>query len=104
MDTLPSTKLWDYKRVKAAILQTLNLSPEAYRRQLCEIEFGPDYHHKLIGQKIKDACLQWLHPEVFTKEHYTAILLFKPPNWVLCHRTGTLEEAVCLMKCTLESS
>lgn len=42
---IPSvTDLGDYKKVRAAILQTLNLNMEAYRRRLREIECGPEYH------------------------------------------------------------
>lgn len=41
-----------YTKVRAAILQMLNLSPEVYRRQLQEIDFGPDYQPHAIGQDI----------------------------------------------------
>lgn len=44
IDTLLTRDLNDYTKVRAAILQTLNLSPEADRRWLKEREFGPDYH------------------------------------------------------------
>lgn len=44
VDMLSTSNVGDYLKVRVAILQTLNLSPEACRRQLCEIEFGPDYH------------------------------------------------------------
>lgn len=60
-----------------------------------------------MGQCMKAACMRWLRPEVLTKEqivevvvgeHYMAILLFKPKNWVLCHQPRTLEEAITLME------
>lgn len=44
MDTLLTANLANYWKVLDDILQPLNLSLEAYRRQLQEIEFGPDYH------------------------------------------------------------
>lgn len=71
----------------------LNLSPEAYRRRLREIEFGPDYQPQAIGQKIRAVGLRWLRPESHSKEqlieailveHFTTILPFKPQNCVLC--------------------
>lgn len=40
------------KKVWNTILQSLNLSQEAYQCCLCEIEFGLDYHPWLTGQKI----------------------------------------------------
>lgn len=36
--------------------------------------------------------------EVIMVEHYTAILPFRPPNWVLCNQPETLEEAITLME------
>lgn len=43
VDNLPTCDLGDYKSVRAAIHQTLNLSPEVYHRWLREIKVGPDY-------------------------------------------------------------
>lgn len=40
-----------YEKVKEAILQTPNLSSEAYWCQLCEIGLGADYQHRMIVQK-----------------------------------------------------
>lgn len=58
VDTLATADLRNYRKVRDTILQTLNLSPEAYRRKLHKIEFGPDYHPRLIGQWIRAACLR----------------------------------------------
>lgn len=107
MDTLPTANLNDYQKVREAILQMFYLSPEASCHHLREIEFVPDYNPHLIGQKMKEACLQWLHLETRTKgqivedimvEHYTALLPFKPPNWVLCNKLATLKHAITLME------
>lgn len=104
---VPLADLNNYDKIRTAILEMLNLSPKAYRRCLREIECGPDYQPKAIGQQIRAAGLQWLRPETRTKEqvvesvlvkHFMAILLFKPKNWVLCHQPATLEEAVMLME------
>lgn len=107
VDTVPEADLNDYTKVCAAILQTLNLSPEAYRPRLHKTEFGPDYRPRVIGQKIRAAGLQWLCLDIQTKEqivkpilveHYTVISPFKPQNWVLCHQPTTLEDVVTLME------
>lgn len=36
--------------------------------------------------------------KVFLVEHFTTILPFKHKNWVFCHQTVTLEEAMMLME------
>lgn len=104
MDTLPLQDLCDYKKVKTAILQSLNLNPEANQWHLHKIEFGPNYHPCLIGQKIKATCLKWLRPTECTSkevaesvcvEHYVALLL---KWWVTCQQPQTLENTIFLMK------
>lgn len=107
VDTLLSTDLNDYARLRAAILQTFNLSPEAYRRWLRDIDFGPDYHPRLFVQQIQAEGLLWLCPnsqsreqivEAVLVEYYVTILPFKPNSWVLCHKLANLEEAIGLME------
>lgn len=80
-------------RVRYAILQMLNLSPEAYQGRLREIAFSPDYHPCFVAQKVRAEGLWWLHLVVQTAmqvaetiliECYVAILPFKPKNWVMC--------------------
>lgn len=58
VDTHPLQDLCDYKKVKIAVLQILNLNPESYGRCLCKIEFGSDYQPNLIRQKIRATCLK----------------------------------------------
>lgn len=108
VDSLAAEEVVDYGRVKKVILQTLNLSPEAYHRQLREVTFGQDYHLRLTMQKIRAAGLLWLHPavqmavqvvETILVEHYIPILPFKRKNWLMCHQPATLEEAV-MWRCT----
>lgn len=69
--------------------------------------FGPDFHPRLIAQKIRAAGLWWLCPavqsaaqvvEAVLVEHDLSILPFKPPNWVVCHQPATLKELVVLME------
>lgn len=68
VDTLLADELANCHKVKATILQILKQSPEAYRNRLREIEFGPDYHPHLVGQKSWAVCLGRLRPETPTKE------------------------------------
>lgn len=94
INILPVQGLPDYNKVKVAVIQTLNLNSEAYHRRLGEIEFRPDYHPRLIGQKIKSTCLKWLHPTEDTAKavcvkHYVALLPYKPKLWVICRQPQT---------------
>lgn len=107
VDAVPLADLNDYDKIRTAILKMLNLNPEAYRRCLHKISFGPDYQLCAVVQQIRAAGLRWLHPESQTKEqvikailveHFTMILPFKRKNWVLCHQPDTLEEVIMLME------
>lgn len=66
VDTVPPEDVANYGKVRDAILKTLNQIPEAYYQLLHEVSFGPDYHVHLVAQKIRSACLSWLHPTVKT--------------------------------------
>lgn len=68
VDMAPLADLNNYDKNHTAILQMLNLSPEVYRRRLREIDFGPDYQPRTIGQQIRAVGLRWLRPEARTKE------------------------------------
>lgn len=100
--TRPASDLGAYQNIREAILQTLNLSLESYRRHLREIRVWPALPPLLIGQMI----LRWLHPEIQTKEqiieaimveNFTALLPFKLKNWVLCNKSTILEEAISFL-------
>lgn len=38
----------------------VNQSPETFQHHLREIELGPNYHPKLTGHKIQEACMRQL--------------------------------------------
>lgn len=105
VSTLPTTTdVADYKQMRDCILHTLNLSPEASRKQLREIVWS-DYHHPLLTNK--KIWVRWLRPVGRTAEqtvkavmvqHYKSILPFKPKNWALCHQPATLEDTITLME------
>lgn len=107
MDSLPLQDLPNFHKVKKAMLQTLNLNPEAYQWRLWEIEFGTNYQSRLIAQRIKNTCLKWLCPSERTAEevaqdvcmeHYVTLLPYKPKRWVTCHQPQILEDALLLME------
>lgn len=84
---MPLTDLPNFLKVKKTILQILNLNPEAYHKQLREIEFGPDYQPRMIAHCVKTLTWKWLQPLKRTaedvakevcEEHFVALLPFKP--------------------------
>lgn len=58
--TLAAEEVLDYGKVKEAIFQTLNLSPEAFWRRLTAVVFSPGYHPRLTVQTIWAGGLWWL--------------------------------------------
>lgn len=87
IDTLLMSDFTDYAKVRGAILQTLNHSPEASSRHLRNINFGPDYHPRLIGQRIRAIGLRWLNPDIQTKKQ------------IVCGLWGEVPGAVPLQSC-----
>lgn len=65
MDTLLMS---DYKMARDAILQNLNLIPEAYQQSSQEMEFSQDYHPRLTGQKMRAVNMRWLELAVRSAE------------------------------------
>lgn len=48
-------------------------------------------------------CCRWLLLVIQTaskwqKQHYISILPFNPPNWEMCHQSGTLKDVVVLLE------
>lgn len=79
METLPLQELTDYKGVKTAVLQTLNLNPKAYltMSQRDQVWGRLPPTHPLIGQKIKNTCLKWLCPTERTAEEVAEAVCVK---------------------------
>lgn len=95
IDALPLSDLPDFQKVKKAILQILNINPEAYRIWLQKVEFSTDYQPYMVAHQIKSLAWKWLCPleraaeEVAEKvciEHFVAFLPYKPKQWVTCHQ------------------
>ncbi|XP_042300045.1 uncharacterized protein LOC121917995, partial [Sceloporus undulatus] len=107
VDTLSPEDAQDYAKVKATILQTLNISEDTYRLRLRELKWRSGMHPRTLGQKIRASALRWLKPmersalevaELVMVEQFVASLPTQARNWVRCHRPKDLERAVTLME------
>ncbi|XP_042300278.1 zinc finger protein 24-like [Sceloporus undulatus] len=107
VDTMALEDAWDYDKVKATILQTLNISEETYRMRLRDLHWKVGMHPRTLGQKIRASGLRWLKPtertaaevaELVLVEQFVGGLPCQARNWVRCHRPKDLEAAVGLME------
>uniref|UniRef100_A0A8C8SM29 SCAN box domain-containing protein n=1 Tax=Pelusios castaneus TaxID=367368 RepID=A0A8C8SM29_9SAUR len=58
----------DYQEVKEAILDTLDINPETFRRRFRGKEYHPGIRLRALAQELKDACCRWLQPDQHSKE------------------------------------
>lgn len=107
VDTLTATQAAGYPTVRDAVLGTLNVSEETYRRCLREVEFPRGSSVRLAGNRIRAIGLRWLKPATRTAQEVTEMILIEQfvsilpqaaRNWVLCQKPPTLEAAVTAME------
>ncbi|XP_078243318.1 uncharacterized protein LOC140703916 [Pogona vitticeps] len=107
VDTLPTQEATQYETVKGAILQTLNLTEEAYRKKFRELKFKSGMHPRPVSQRMKANVIRWLKPEEKTKdeiietfvmEHLISTLSVNMHSWVQRNRPKRLEEAISLIE------
>ncbi|XP_078240795.1 uncharacterized protein LOC144586395 [Pogona vitticeps] len=107
IDTLSVQEAAQYETVKGAILQTLNLTEEAYRKKFRELKFKPGMHPRPISQRMKANVIRWIKPEDKTKDeiietvvmkHLISTLSNNMRSWVQRNRPKKLEEAIHLIE------
>uniref|UniRef100_A0A8C8RZ56 SCAN box domain-containing protein n=1 Tax=Pelusios castaneus TaxID=367368 RepID=A0A8C8RZ56_9SAUR len=93
----------DYKAVKEAILDALDITPETFRRWFTGTPYNPGVRLRALAQELKEACRRRLQPEKHSKEdvldtivleQFLHVLPGQGRWWVMRHRPTTLNEAV----------
>ncbi|XP_044860608.1 uncharacterized protein LOC123363556 [Mauremys mutica] len=109
---LPDDEARVYARVKAAILDAFDITPETFRRRFRGKRYLPGARPRAITQELKDAASRWLQPERRTAadvteqivlEQFIHILPTPRRAWVLRHRPQTLPVAITLTEDFLEA-
>uniref|UniRef100_A0ABM5GNU4 CCHC-type domain-containing protein n=1 Tax=Pogona vitticeps TaxID=103695 RepID=A0ABM5GNU4_9SAUR len=107
VDTLDPEDAGDYEKVKTAILNTLNLNEEAYRRRFRELRLKPGIHPRTVAQKMRVNATRWVQPKGKTAEQVLELMILEqlvstlnsgPRNWVVKHKPTSVEGAVTLLE------
>ncbi|XP_078232867.1 uncharacterized protein LOC144583267 [Pogona vitticeps] len=112
VDTLDPEDAGDYDVVRTAILNTLNLNEEAYRRKFRGLKLKPGLHPRTLAQKLRVNATRWIQPKGKTAEQVVEIVIMEQlistlnsgaRNWVIKNKPSNLEGAVTLLEDYLEA-
>uniref|UniRef100_A0ABM5EZV5 CCHC-type domain-containing protein n=1 Tax=Pogona vitticeps TaxID=103695 RepID=A0ABM5EZV5_9SAUR len=112
VDTLDPEEAGKYDVVRTAILNTLNLNEEAYRRKFRELKLKPGLHPRTLAQKLRVNATRWIQPKGKTAEQVLEIVVMEQlistlssgtRNWVVKNKPSDLEGAVKLLEDYLEA-
>uniref|UniRef100_A0ABM5FW80 CCHC-type domain-containing protein n=1 Tax=Pogona vitticeps TaxID=103695 RepID=A0ABM5FW80_9SAUR len=107
VDTLGVQEATRYDAVKNAILSTLNLTEETYRKRLRELKWKPGTHPRTVAQRMRANAMRWLKPaendgerlvDAVVLEQLVQSLGTNAKNWVQKNNPKTLERAITLLE------
>ena len=107
VDTLGVQEATQYETVKNAILNTLNLMEETYRKCLRELKWKPGTHPHTVAQRMRANAMRWLKPsendgekivDAVVLEQLVQSLQTNAKNWIQKNNPKTLEKAITLLE------
>ncbi|XP_078232779.1 uncharacterized protein LOC140707593 [Pogona vitticeps] len=107
VDTLSTQEATQYEVVKEAILRTLNLTEETYRKRLRELKWKPGSHPRTVAQRMRANAVRWLKPagkdgerivDLVVTEQLVQSLGQGAKHWLQRNNPKTLEKAVSLLE------
>uniref|UniRef100_A0ABM5GND3 CCHC-type domain-containing protein n=1 Tax=Pogona vitticeps TaxID=103695 RepID=A0ABM5GND3_9SAUR len=107
VDTLSTQEASQYESVKRAILRTLNLTEETYRKRLRDLKWKPGSHPRTVAQRMRANALRWLKPNGEDSERVVDLIVMEQlvqtlgagaKNWIQRNNPKTLEKAISLLE------
>uniref|UniRef100_A0ABM5FT88 CCHC-type domain-containing protein n=1 Tax=Pogona vitticeps TaxID=103695 RepID=A0ABM5FT88_9SAUR len=107
VDTLSVQEATQYETVKNAILSTLNLTEETYRKRLRELKWKPGTHPRTVAQRMRANAMRWLKPmensgekivDAVVLEQLVQSLGAGAKDWIQKNNPKTLERAITLLE------
>ncbi|XP_078243772.1 uncharacterized protein LOC144587360 [Pogona vitticeps] len=107
VDTLSTQEAAQYETVKNAILRTLNLTEETYRKRLRDLKWRPGSHPRTVAQRMRANALRWLKPGERSGEQVVDMIVLEQlvqslgagaKTWIQRNNPKTLEKAISLLE------